>query len=84
MWTQLLKAKQRLWRPQLGLFWLVVVFNALSSGMAWALHLADPQGALRWMLAFFALSNAAVGWWLTWRLWCWPVDDGLPTSSRPS
>jgi hypothetical protein len=81
--TQLSRVKSRLWRPHLGLFWLVVAFNLLSSAMAWAIHLGDPQGALRWMLAVFALSNAVVGWWLTWRLWCWPEDE-VGTAATPA
>lgn len=75
MQTPLQLARKRLWRPRLGLFWLVVLFNVLSSGMTWTLHLADPQGALRWMLALLALTNAAAGWYLLWRLWNYPPDE---------
>lgn len=78
METRFQLVRSRLWRPRLGLFWLVVLFNLLSSGMAWTLHLADPQGTLRWMLALLALTNAAAGWWLLWRLWNWPIEENIP------
>jgi hypothetical protein len=60
---------RRLWRPRHPLFRLMLVFNALSSGMAWALHLARPEGALLWILTLLALGNAVAGMVLLWRLW---------------
>lgn len=62
-------ALRRLWQPQRGLFWLVVVFNALSSGLAWWLHLTQPSGLLLGVLTLLALSNALAGWWLLSILW---------------
>jgi hypothetical protein len=47
----------------------MLVFNGLSSGMAWALHWAPPDAIWRWPLALLALSNAAAAAWLLWRLW---------------
>jgi hypothetical protein len=60
---------QRLWQPRNPLFWLVVVFNLMSSAMAWGLHLARPEGVLLLMLTVLALANTGMGWWLLWRLW---------------
>ncbi len=59
----------RLWQPRHPLFRLMLVFNVLSSGMAWALHLARPEGALLWILTLLALGNAGAGMVLLWRLW---------------
>ncbi|MDZ4237216.1 MAG: hypothetical protein U1A81_03600 [Hydrogenophaga sp.] len=60
---------QRLWQPRKPLFWLVVIFNMLSSAMAWGLHLAQPEGAVLVVLPLLALANTGMGWWLLWRLW---------------
>jgi len=60
---------RRLWQPRRPLFWLVIVFNLLSSAMAWALHLAQPTGLLQALLTGSALINTALGWWLLARLW---------------
>ena len=63
------KAWHRVWQPQRGLFWLMLVFNALSSVLAWALHLLQPTGGLLVLLTLLALSNAVMGWWLLSILW---------------
>lgn len=60
---------RRLWRPRHPLFRLMLLFNVLSSGMAWTLHLARPEGALLWVLTLLALGNAGAGMVLLWRLW---------------
>lgn len=60
---------RRLWQPRHPLFRLMLVFNVLSSGMAWTLHLARPEGALLWILTLLALGNAGAGMVLLWRLW---------------
>jgi len=60
---------RRLWQPRRGLFWLVLAFNALSSVLAWYLHLSEPPLMLRWVLSLLALTNAGMGWWLLLRLW---------------
>jgi uncharacterized membrane protein HdeD (DUF308 family) len=59
----------RLWQPRRGLFWLMLAFNALSSVLAWALHLMQPTGALLVLLTLFALGNVLMGWWLLSILW---------------
>ncbi|MEZ5646874.1 MAG: hypothetical protein R3E94_04600 [Burkholderiaceae bacterium] len=71
-------AWRRLWQPRKGLFWLALTFNALSSGMAWYLNLARPQGPLLWLLTLVALTNAFLGMWLFWRLWSGPGPQALP------
>jgi hypothetical protein len=78
--TRLQKAWRRIWQPQRGLFWLMLVFNALSSALAWALHLLQPTGGLLVLLTLFALANAAMGWWLLAILW---RTDSTP-SAEPS
>jgi hypothetical protein len=63
------RSLQRLWQPRRGLFWLMLAFNLLSSGLAWFVHLTDPPVALRWGLSLLALVNAGLGWWMLVRLW---------------
>jgi len=65
-WQSRLK---RLWQPRNPLFWLMLVFNLLSSTMAWFLHLAQPVGALLLVVTLLALVNALAGMVLLWRLW---------------
>lgn len=66
---------RRLWQPDRPAFWLMLVFNALSSAMAWALHGWQPSGLLFGVLSVFALGNAAMGWWMLALLWRpGPVD----------
>ena len=69
---QLLSARtlRRLWQPRRGLFWLMLAFNLLSSGLAWWIHLARPDGVLLASLTLLALANTAMGWWLVYLLWC--------------
>jgi uncharacterized membrane protein HdeD (DUF308 family) len=63
------RAFERLWQPRRGIFWLMLAFNTLSSGLAWWLHLAQPSGVLRVVLTLLALGNALMGWWLLSLLW---------------
>ena len=60
---------RRVWQPRRGLFWLMLAFNALSSVLAWALHLLQPAGGLLVVLTLLALANAGMGWWLLSILW---------------
>ena len=73
------RAITRLWQPRRVLFWLVLAFNALSSVLAWALHLLQPGGSLLIVLTVLALANAAMGWWLLALLW----REGAPSPSSP-
>jgi len=58
----------RLYQPRNPLFWMVVVLNAMSAVLGWLTH-TQPLGLLASVLvAGFALGNAVLGAWLTWRL----------------
>lgn len=63
------RAIHRLWQPQRPLFWLMLAFNALSSVLAWMLHLLQPTGGLLIVLTLLALANVFMGWWLLSILW---------------
>lgn len=63
------RSLRRVWQPRRGLFWLMLAFNALSSVLAWVLHLLQPTGGLLVGLTLLALANAAMGWWLLSILW---------------
>jgi uncharacterized membrane protein HdeD (DUF308 family) len=81
------RAIQRIWQPQRGLFWLMLVFNALSSALAWTLHLLQPTGGLLVLLTLFALANTAMGWWLLailWRTSAEPSTQGDPHVQSPA
>ncbi|MCU0762765.1 MAG: hypothetical protein ACK40L_08310 [Hydrogenophaga sp.] len=60
---------RRIWQPHRGLFWVMLALNVLSSALVWYVQLADPPGAIRWLLSLLALGNAGLGWWLAVRLW---------------
>ena len=59
----------RLWQPRSGLFWLVLLANALSALLVSYLQIGQPEGALRWGVSLLALSDTLLGWWLLRRLW---------------
>lgn len=59
----------RLWQPRRGLFWLVLLTNALSALLVSFLQIAQPEGALRWAVSVLALTDTLLGWWLLRRLW---------------
>ncbi len=75
--SALQRAITRLWQPRRVLFWLVLAFNALSSLLAWSLHLLKPGGSLLVVLAVLALANAAMGWWMLALLW----REGAPPAT---
>jgi uncharacterized membrane protein HdeD (DUF308 family) len=73
------RAIARLWQPQRALFWLMLAFNALSSVLAWMLHLLQPTGGLLIALTVLALANVFMGWWLLsilWREGAHPANQG--------
>ncbi|OAD40482.1 hypothetical protein LPB72_16370 [Hydrogenophaga crassostreae] len=55
----------------------MLAFNALSSGLAWWLHLAQPSGTLLVVVTLLALTNTLIGWWLLLILW----REGADTNS---
>ena len=58
----------RLIQPRNPLFWLMLVFNLLSSGFAWALRSYPLNAAGFALIGSLAVANAVVGLWLAWRL----------------
>ena len=60
---------RRLWQPRLPAFWLVVVFNLVSTGLVLLDRgLSLPWGVRVWVL-LLALLNSALGMWWLGRLW---------------
>jgi hypothetical protein len=58
----------RLWQPRRGVWWMMVAFNVLSSGFAWAMR-ALPLSDLGLLLfGLLALMNAFAGLWIAARL----------------
>ncbi len=58
----------RLWQPRNPLFWLMIVFNLLSSGLAWLMRTWPLTAFGLALVGAFALANAVMGLWLAWRL----------------
>lgn len=67
-----------MWRPREPLFWLALVFNALSSVMTTVLWVWQPVGGLRLALALLALANTLLGAWALLQLW----RKGAPAAGR--
>ena len=59
---------RRLWRPRHPLFWLMLLFNALSSVCAWLMRLPGLAEVGILLLALLALANMAFGLLAAWRL----------------
>jgi hypothetical protein len=59
---------QRLWQPAHPMFWLMVVFNVLSSVCAWALRAVALPYPVMLFIALVALGNVAGGLLCAWRL----------------
>lgn len=59
---------RRLWQPRHPLFWLVLLFNALSSGCAWLMRSRDLSDGLILLLGALALLNVGFGLVAAWRL----------------
>jgi hypothetical protein len=60
---------RRLWQPQRPAFWLLVAFNLLSSGFAWALRTLPLHDTAVLIFGALALLNALLGLVVFWRLW---------------
>lgn len=58
----------RLWQPRHPLFWMMLVFNALSSVCTWALRALPLNGLGLLLIGTIALLNVACGLWAMWRL----------------
>ena len=73
---------RRLWQPRNPLFWMVVVLQLLSGLIVLYIQLHEPPDSLRLLLGLMALSDSALAWWLTVRLWrtAPPPADAQPDS----
>lgn len=58
----------RLIQPRSPLFWLMLVFNVLSSVFAWVLRSYPLNTVGLVLVTGLALANAVIGMWLAWRL----------------
>lgn len=58
----------RLFQPRNPLFWLILTLNALSAALAWVVQYRQLNGWAAFLVLVFALGNALIGSWLTWRL----------------
>jgi hypothetical protein len=59
---------QRLWQPRNPIFWLMVVFNLLSSVCAWVLRSIVLPYPVMLLVTLLALGNVVFGLWCAWRL----------------
>lgn len=67
----------RLFQPRNPLFWLILMLNALSAALAWVVQFRQLNGLTASLVLFFAIGNALIGSWLTWRL----IRDEPPSQS---
>lgn len=58
----------RLFQPRNPRFWLLLVLNLLSAGLAWAMRLPGVASTAVVVMGMFALGNALLGMWLMWAL----------------
>ncbi len=58
----------RLWQPRRGVWWLMLSFNVLSSGFAWALRALPLSTTGLLIFGGLGLVNALAGMWITVRL----------------
>ncbi len=66
----------RLWQPHNPLFWVVLVLNALSTGLAWLVRTHPLPLPLGVLVAVFAVGNAVLGLRLMWGLVKEPGAEG--------
>ncbi|MDH4059309.1 MAG: hypothetical protein OEU94_00705 [Aquincola sp.] len=59
---------RRLWQPSRPLFWLMLVFNGLSSLCTWALRTWPLHTLGMLLLGALALGNVAFGLLAAWKL----------------
>lgn len=58
-----LKHWRRLWQPQRGLFWLMLLFNLLPSTLAWVMRSFPLNAAGLLLVGGMALMNIIMGLW---------------------
>ena len=59
---------KRIYQPRNPLFWLMMMLNALSYGLAWIVQNRALNTLGMVLVGGFALANAVIGMWLMWRL----------------
>jgi hypothetical protein len=59
---------RRIYQPQNPLFWLMLALNTLSFGLVWIVQNRALNMLGMLVVGGFALTNAAIGTWLLWRL----------------
>ena len=59
---------RRLWQPRHPLFWLMLLFNVLTSVCAWLMRLPGLADGAILLLGALALANMAFGLFAAWRL----------------
>lgn len=68
----------RLWQPRHPAFWLMLVLNALSTGLAWLVRNVDLSPLAAGAVLVFAVGNGVLGLALLARLLRAPRDDEPP------
>ena len=58
----------RLWQPRRAVFWMMVAFNVLSSGFAWAMRALPLSESGTMIFAALAIGNSLCGLWIAVRL----------------
>ena len=58
----------RLWQPRRLPFWLMLMFNLLSTLCAWALRTLQLNTSGLMLIASVGLLNCGLGMWIAWRL----------------
>jgi len=71
---------KRLWQPRRGLFWMMVMFNVLSSVCTYAMRAYPLNRVGMLLLAFVALLNVAFGLLAAWQL----MREPPPQSGGPN
>ena len=71
----------RLWQPRRLPFWLMLMFNVLSTLCAWALRALPLNMPGMLLIASVGLLNCGLGMWIAWRLLSEP-DAALDPDAR--
>lgn len=58
----------RLFQPRNPRFWLLLMLNLLSAGLAWGMRLPGVTSTAVVVMGMLALGNALLGMWLMWAL----------------
>ena len=69
----------RLWQPRCLPFWLMLMFNLLSTLCAWALRALPLSTPVMLLMAAVGLLNCGLGMWSAWLLLSEP-DASIATA----